>query len=336
MTSEVVAQIEAQARELRASGQVPAGFEEELESRFQQAAEASLAAAGSAPAGEGTQTRGAPFSRAELRKQVTILARRRFGPALRRLERQSVLGAAHFGESASVQVYVLLDHLDRVVAGSRFASRALSAVRPRQAAPSTGRMHPAIEGPLLAWVLERMSAATSRDGLVPARVLHVECGDGRIVGMLAARGVDARGADPRRSVRAGGDTRIVAAGALEYLGAAQGEMFDAVLLTSLVDRLRPGAARALAQLSSRCVAPGGLIVLVSARPEAAEAMDPVAADLAPGRPLHPVTWCHLLAQFGFGELEVFEPDPDASESEVFALSARRTVPSLRASLGSRS
>ena len=87
--------------------------------------------------------------------------------------------------------------------------------------------------------------------------------------------------------------------------------------------MRPGAARALAQLAGRCLAPGGVVVLVSARPEVVVAIDPVAADLAPGRPIHPVTWCHLLAHFGLVELSVFEPDD--AEPDVFAVSARRPV-----------
>jgi hypothetical protein len=57
-------------------------------------------------------------------------------------------------------------------------------------------------------------------------------------------------------------------------------------------------------------------------------MDPVAADLAHGRPLHPVTWCHLLARYGLSVLATFEPD--SSEPDVFAVSAQRLVPALLA------
>ena len=57
-------------------------------------------------------------------------------------------------------------------------------------------------------------------------------------------------------------------------------------------------------------------MLVSTRPEAAIAMDPVAADLAHGRPLHPVTWCHLLARYGLSECSAtFEPDLQRSRDE---------------------
>ena len=179
----------------------------------------------------------------------------------------------------------------------------------------------------MAWVIERLSATARQDlGEVPAVVLHAECGDGRVVAALTARGLDARGADPRAPVRSDGDTRIVAAGALEYLGATLSGTLDGLLLTGVVDRLRPGGGRALAQLAARCLAPGGVVVLVSTRPEAVVAVDPVAADLAHGRPLHPVTWCHLLARYGLSVLATFEPD--ASEPDVFAVSAQRLLPSL--------
>ncbi len=132
------------------------------------------------------------------------------------------------------------------------------------------------------------------------------------------------------------EANIVAGGALEYLGAAPPASFDGLLLTGVVDRLRPGAARALAQLAARSLAPGGVVVLVSTRPEANVAMDPVAADLAPGGPLHPVTWCHLLASYGLGDLAVFEPDasdPAAHEPELFAVSARRPGPGRESGTG---
>jgi len=188
-------------------------------------------------------------------------------------------------------------------------------------------LHPTIEGPLLAWVLEHLGGAeASEDAPELGRlVLHAECGDGRVVEALAARGLDARGADPRRSSRASGDTNIAAAGALEYLGATPNGTLDGLLLSGVVDQLRPGAARALAHLAASRLKPGGVVVLVSARPEATVAIDPVAADLAPGRPLHPVTWCHLLARYGLTELGVFEPD--ATDPDVFAVSALRPLSS---------
>jgi hypothetical protein len=198
-------------------------------------------------------------------------------------------------------------------------------------APSAGAVaHATIEGSLLDWILDRLAAAGAEDATdAPRLVLRVECGDGRIVDALAARGLDARGADPRLAARAAGASKIVGAGGLEYLGATPADTLDGLLLTGVVDRLRPGAARALAHLAASRLASGGVVVLVSARPEVAVAIDPVAADLASGRPIHPVTWCHLLARYGLSRLEIFEPDAlesDTDEPDLFAVSARRSAP----------
>jgi hypothetical protein len=341
MTFEVIGEISEQAKQLLATGEVPAGLEDELDACFEEVAQASLATAGGpgstggpgsagpsrTPSGGSKGTGGSPAARlSQLSTRVTMLARRRLGPALRGLERRSDLSAARAGEAAATQAHVAVDHLERLVARSPLASRALSAARPGGATASgADGIDPTIEGPLLEWVLDRLSGAGSPEQVREGQglVLHAECGDGRIIEELAARGLDARGADPRRSARAAGDTIIVAAGALEYLGATPSDTLDGLLLTGVVDRLRPGAARALAQLAAGRLASGGVVVLVSARPEAAASVDPVVADLAPGRPLHPVTWCHLLARYGLSELAVFEPD--ASEPDIFAVSARRRV-----------
>ncbi len=364
MTSEVVAEIEAQVSRMRETGEVPPGLEDELDERFEQVAEASLEAAAPATAGEPPGGLGNPFaglagpmSLAQIRKQATTMARRWVGPPFRRLERRAAIGVARLGEAASMQVHVTADHLERLAASSPLVTRVLSAATPGQ---STGRgartLHPSVEGPLFDWVLERLNAAVpgevraavpgemgaavpgevraaapGEEGKAPCVVLHAECGDGRVVQALAARGFDARGADPRSRVRADGDTRVVAAGALEYLGTTLAGTLDGLLLTGVVDDLRPGEGRSLAQLAARCLAPGGVVVLVSSRPEAVAAMDPVAADLALRRPLHPVTWCHLFARYGLSVLEVFEPE--TSEADIFAISAQRLVPTLRAGEG---
>lgn len=330
MSSELVSEIEAQARRLRDQGNPPPGFEEDLDRAFEQAAEESLEEstpnatatvlerAGALPAGSELLAR--------LRRRADASVRARMGPPLRRLQRMGKLRAARSAETAWLRVYVTMDHLERLAAQSALASRVLAAVRPRELAAEADQ--PALTaGPLLGWVLGRFDAVAARGigGASPA-VAHLECGEGRVVEALAAAGFDAQGADPRLSTRAAGETNVVAAGALEYLGSVPRGSLDGLLLTGVVDRLRPGAARSLAQLAARCLAPGGVLVLVSSRPETAVALDPVAADLSPGRALHPVTWCHLLARFGLVELEVFEPEStelDAAETDVFAVAARR-------------
>jgi hypothetical protein len=324
---------------MRETGQVTPELEDELDRCFEEVAEASLAeralvTARGPESGSGDPIAGLAgrMGLSQLRRQAAAMARRRLGPSFRRLERRAAVGATRLGEALSIRVHVTADHLERLAARSPRASRVLSAARPGESASVAGTMHPSIEGPLLAWVVERLSAAVPNGAQEAAGlVLHAECGDGRVVEALAARGFQARGADPGAAARADGDSRIVAAGALEYLGATVSGTLDGLLLTGVVDRLRPGDGRVLAQLAARCLAPGGVVVLVSARPEAVVALDPVAADLAHRRPLHPVTWCHLLARYGLSVLAVFEPE--TSEPDLFAISAQRLAPALVAGRG---
>jgi hypothetical protein len=82
-----------------------------------------------------------------------------------------------------------------------------------------------------------------------------------------------------------------------------------VLLSGCVDRLPPSDARRLVYLLSTRVAPGGPVVLASTHPARwlREATG-LERDLSPGRPLHPETWCYLLAEYGFIALETHD-DP---------------------------
>lgn len=328
----VVGEIEEQERQLRAAGRVPPGLEAELDRVFRQVAAASLDAA--EPGGtdrpgadglEPTVPRDRKARLAGLAVPKVTAARSRLGPPIRRLERRGVVAAGQMSEKGATKAHVLADHGERVAASSTVATRVLHLVRPGAGAlgpAATSRA--AIEGPLLTWVLDQLAPG----GAGRTTIVHAESGDGRVVAALAARGVDARGADPRLADRRrGGGTQNVAAGALEYLGASAPASLGGLLLSGVVDRLRPGAARALAQLAASRLEPGGTVVVVGIRPEAATALDPVAADLASGRPVHPVTWCHLLARYGLGDLSVFEPD--ASAPDVFAVAARH--PGLGAS-----
>jgi hypothetical protein len=66
-----------------------------------------------------------------------------------------------------------------------------------------------------------------------------------------------------------------------------GEVVDASRREELLDR------------TIGALVPGGQLAVVSHTPSAwAVAAGPVLADLAPGRPLHPETWCHLFERRG--------------------------------------
>lgn len=72
-----------------------------------------------------------------------------------------------------------------------------------------------------------------------------------------------------------------------------------VALAGGPDVLPVPAKRELVRLAAAAVRPGGTVVVVGADPGAWRLVaGTVVADLAPGRPLHPATWEHLLAAAG--------------------------------------
>jgi hypothetical protein len=67
----------------------------------------------------------------------------------------------------------------------------------------------------------------------------------------------------------------------------------------VVDRVPLGTQLALVERAAAALGAGGRVALVGSRPEAWGSANPIEADLAPGRPLRPATWVHLLEQQGF-------------------------------------
>ncbi|HEX5266755.1 MAG TPA: hypothetical protein VFW24_08265 [Acidimicrobiales bacterium] len=140
-------------------------------------------------------------------------------------------------------------------------------------------------------------------GTAPGRVLHAECGRGAMVQALRAGGVDAYGVDPRGPLV----DAAVAAGLeawpddpVSHLGAVADGGLAGLVLSGCVDRLPLGRQRLLVELAAAKLAPGGRVVILAVNPERwPEAVPALEADLAPGRPLHAVTWAHLLGRARF-------------------------------------
>ena len=138
---------------------------------------------------------------------------------------------------------------------------------------------------------------------VKGRILHAECGDGSLLVELGAAGLDAYGVDPGTAasdvaVRTGLDVRRD--DVLGHLESMRTEALAGLVLSACVDRMSITERRRLVNLAELKVAPGGTVVVVGTMPAMWEqTAGPVAADLAPGRPLHPETWEHLLRGVGF-------------------------------------
>lgn len=149
---------------------------------------------------------------------------------------------------------------------------------------------------------------------VDGRVLVAESGDGSLLTELRRSGIDAYGAEPRRSrlpaaLRNGLEVRaMTGAGHLRQL--PDSRLAAVVLTGSAVERTMPAGLAELAALAARVVVPGGLVAVVSPSPEAWLSLDAgPAADLSPGHPLRPATWSQLLTSAGLEVLATVAAEP---------------------------
>ncbi|HWD56571.1 MAG TPA: methyltransferase domain-containing protein [Acidimicrobiales bacterium] len=162
-----------------------------------------------------------------------------------------------------------------------------------------------------AWWVEPTVAAMTK---APGRVLHAACGDGWLVRLIGTAGGDAYGVDPRSHL-----AELGTLGALdlrfenlfEHLRAVAHASLGGVVLSGIVDAMGAGErTRLLAALASR-LAPDGTLVIHSATRHAWEGDDaPPAADLAPGRPLRPASWRTVLREHGYVTIEIVEGKAD--------------------------
>ncbi len=171
-----------------------------------------------------------------------------------------------------------------------------------------------------AWWAEAAAGAVAK---APGRVLHAACGDGWLVRRILEAGGDAYGVDPRSHLVDGADL-----GALDlrgedvvtHLRAVAPAGLGGLVLTGLVEGMDSGARTQLLALAGRGLAPGGTLVIHSATRQSWDAPDaPYEADLCPGRPLRPETWCRLLDQSGYES--VARSGPDGADFLVTAVRA---------------
>lgn len=345
--SEAVSQILAEAASLRGSGSFSAERQAELDRCFDELAGDPAALWRAVDAGALRRPQAYRFTSAEAAepggpppagasrparlvrsgsRRVVSAARRRVGPPARALERRAVDHVGKLAESLDTRRHVTADHARRL-AGDGRAARLLERLSPgnralpthplASRAPSSllGALQPIGSAAALSeWAIQRLEHSPG------PRVLHVRSGDGGLVARLAASGFDACGADPGAEP----SSAVARAGALERLQSERCSL-DGLVLSGVTDDVTPATARALAQLAARSLRPDGIVVLVSAQPFVVADEDVITSDLARARSLHPVTWCHLLARYGMGEITVADSTvwtgPDGVA--LYGVSARR-------------
>jgi hypothetical protein len=142
----------------------------------------------------------------------------------------------------------------------------------------------------------------------PGRVAVIECGRGELLRAMADAGIDAYGVEPHAdaaddALARGLEVRIDA-GAAHLQSVAPGAV-SAIVLRGLVERAALGEVLLLVDAAAVRLAPGGRLVVCSLRREAWGRDGTAAeADLVPGHPLHPDTWQAILPEQGFSDVRV--------------------------------
>ena len=289
---EVMAEIDAEVRRRRASGDLPAGLEAELDELFLEFSPVGLQ------------------GRARLRETLALVdgsayvdiavptaSNKAVGSYVKRLIRKGlgwymnfvVAQIVKFAWAVSRMFHVVVDHIEDLEA----------AVETHRSPDLPADVVP-VAGPGGSWW---SSAAVDALRDVRDRILVADCGDGTLLDTLGAAGADAYGVDPvdlvlEPALARGLDVR--AEGIVDHLDVVATEALGGVVLTGSVQWLRPNERERLLELVRTRLAVGGTLVLHSATPEGwAASVAPVVRDLAPGRPLHAETWAHLLDGRGF-------------------------------------
>ena len=289
---EVMAEIDAEVRRRRASGDLPAGLEAELDELFLEFSPVGLQ--GQARLRE---TLSLVDSSAYVDIAVPTASNKAVGSYVKRLIRKGlgwymnfvVAQIVKFAWSVSRMFHVVVDHLEEleaVVETQRSPDLPVDVVP--AARPGADWWSPA--------AVDALAGASDR-------VLVGDCGDGSLVETLVDAGVDAYGVDPSDLVLEPALDRnldVRAEGVLDHLEVVAGEALGGVVLTGSVQWLRPNERERLLDLVATRLSVGGTLVLHSSTPEGwAASVSPVVRDLAPGRPLHAETWVHLLTGRGF-------------------------------------
>jgi hypothetical protein len=291
---QLLAEIEEEVQRKRASGELPAEFERELDVAF-----AELAPEGAVEA-DFRSLMDRLVATATIDTNASVASSRPGVAQLKQVVAKAIAwDLRHLASEVSrvnqrlVRALELLD--DRVRALEESALGAGVALPPELAALAWPGF-PA--GPWLELAAAELASA-------PGRILHAECRDGIFLAALQASGVDAYGVEPSPlfvdAAEVAVDVRCEGADA--HLRSLPQASLGAVVLSGCADTLPVPARVALVDAVLTRLHRGGRIIVLSAGPAVA-GDDLVAYDLAPGRPWHAATWAALLPVRGFADVRV--------------------------------
>jgi hypothetical protein len=290
--AEVMADIDAEVRRRRASGDLPVGLEQELDELFLEFSPVGLH--GKARLRE---TLSLVDRSAYVDIAVPVASQKMVGTYVKRLIRKSmgwyigfiVHQIVKFAWSVSRMLHVVVDHVEDLEA----------AVEVQRTPPLPTSVVPATDPGHTWWANDAVAAVST----VKGRVLHADCGTGSLLDALVAAGTDAYGVDPTESVAEAPVARgldVRGESLLDHLDVVADDALGGLVVTGSVEWLHPNERDRLVRLVSSRLAVDGVLVLHSATPESwLGSTSPVISDLAPGRPLHAETWSRLLGDQGF-------------------------------------
>jgi SAM-dependent methyltransferase len=291
----VLREIDEEVRARRAAGDFPPGMEKELDLVFARFAPP-------AAAGDDLDAVIEAADRTAYIDPIPPVASRLPAVSLLKRVEHRLLGWYMRFVSQQVTAFagVVVQALKLVSKRLEALEDAVPATNPALVSLSGGATRPATTGPVADAVADFLRGTAGR-------VLVAECGDGALLRHLEP--LDVYGIEPRvdlaeSAALTGLDVRE--GDVLGHLrGVADGGLGGAVL-AGAVDRAPLPAKLGMIERLATALTSGGRLVLVGTDPDGWGLGNPVEADLAPGRPLHPATWVHLLTEHGFEGCQVVD------------------------------
>jgi hypothetical protein len=293
---QVMGEIHEEVRRRRAVGDLPAGLEQELDAVF----------ARFAPAGTAEEHFDDLLDKVErasfIDPNAPVASNLPGGQRVKNtIRRATGFAIQHLAEQMSAFDYAAVRTLRRLDERLRVVEQA-----PAYAPSWTTAVSPG--GPDLAPWGERIAAELSGG---PGRVLHADAGEGALVQLLRAKGIDAYGTEPTAgaAAQAPPGVEIRESTVLEHLSALADGVLGGLVLSGSVDVLPRPSQLAVVARAAQVLRGGAVLALVGTTPDAwAASVSPVVADLSDGRPLHAETWAHVLAGGPFSPPEVVRAD----------------------------
>jgi SAM-dependent methyltransferase len=167
-------------------------------------------------------------------------------------------------------------------------------------------------------------------------VLDLGCGRGEFLGMLEARGVDARGVEGNAAVvqacRAQG-LDVVEGDLLAFLEAQADGSIGGVFASQVAEHLTPRVLVAVLAEAHRVLRSGGLLALETVNPRSVTGfLEVFNRDLSHEKPLHPETLSFLAAAAGFSDVRTELRSPVDAASRLQRIPPDGLDPKVAAAL----